>query len=134
MSNYHFVAAVTFKKWMQKNIKYNNRWKTEVIKKRILLHLFTICYIINVSNKLRKTLSVISLELTGVLIVLHCISLDMYKPIPNIKSKQMASYLILSLLYEKLDSGAYSPCFYTLLRLRYLPVSLMPIKGLKEYK
>ena len=41
-----------------KNIRYNNnRWKTEAIKNRILLHLFTICYITDVSNKLNKNLS-----------------------------------------------------------------------------
>ena len=46
----------------------------------------------------------------------------------------MASYLIVSPLREKFARGAYSLCFYTLLWLRYLPVSLMSIKGLKEYK
>ena len=39
-----------------KNIRYNNRWKTEAIKSRILLHLSTIYYIIDVSNKLNKNL------------------------------------------------------------------------------
>ena len=127
-----------------KNIRYNNRWKTEAIKNRILLHLSTICYIIDVSNKLNKNLSVISLELIGILTFLLCISSDMetnsftwlkmYTPISNPKLKWMASYLILSPLCEKFARGVYSQCFYILLRLRYLPVSLMPIKGLKEYK
>ena len=126
-----------------KNIRYNNRWKTEAIKNRILLHLSTICYITDVSNKLNKNLSVISLELTGILTFLLCISADMeiksfiwlkmYIPISNLKLKQMASYLILSPLREKFSRGDYSLCFYRLLRLRYLPVSLMPIKGSKEY-
>ena len=42
-----------------KNIRYNIRWKTEAIKNRILLHLSTICYTIDVSNKLNKNLSVV---------------------------------------------------------------------------
>ena len=46
-----------------KNIRYNNRWKKEAIKNRILLQFSTICYIIDVSNKMNKNLSVISLEL-----------------------------------------------------------------------
>ena len=40
-----------------KSIRYNNRWKAEAIKNRILLNLSTICYIIDVSNKLNKNLS-----------------------------------------------------------------------------
>ena len=39
----------------------------------------------------------------------------------------MGPYLILSILLEKFARGAYSLCFYTLLQLRYLSVSLMPI-------
>ena len=127
-----------------KNIRYNNRWKTEAIKNRILLHLSTICYIIGVSNKLNKNLSVISLELIGILTFLLWISSDietnlftwlkMYTPISNLKLKKMAYHLILSPLRKKFARGAYSICFYTLLQLRYLPVLLMPIKGLKEYK
>ena len=49
----------------------------QAIKNRILLHLSTICYINEVSNKLNKSLSVISLELIGILIFLICISSDM---------------------------------------------------------
>ena len=54
----------------------------------------------------------------------------MYTPISNRKLKQMVSYLILSSLHKKFDWASYSLCFYTLLWLRYLLVSLMPIKGL----
>ena len=81
-----------------KNIRYNNRWKTDAIKNRILLHLSTICYIIDVSNKLNENLSVISLELIGILTFLLCVSSDMetnpfitllkmYTPISNLKLK-----------------------------------------------
>ena len=91
LRNYHFLAEVTFKNWMQKN-----RWKAEAIKNRLLL-LFTV-YIIDVSNKLNKNLSVISLELIGVLTFLLCVSSDMktnpfitwlrmYTPISNLKLK-----------------------------------------------
>ena len=127
-----------------KNIRYNNRWKTEAIKNRIVLHLSTICYTINMSYKLNKNLFVISLELIGILAFLLCISsgmkanlftcIKLYTPISNLKLKQMASYLIFSPFRKKIARGAYSICFYTLLQLRCLPVSLMPIKGLKEYK
>ena len=54
-------------------------------------------YIIDVSNKLNKNLSVITLELIGTLVFLLCISSDMetnsftwlktYKPISNLKLK-----------------------------------------------
>ena len=54
----------------------------------------------------------------------------MYTPITYRKLKQMVSYLILSPLHEMFDRASYSLCFYTLLWLRYLPVLLMPIKGL----
>ena len=56
----------------------------------------------------------------------------MYTPISNRKLKQMVSYLILSSLHKKFDCASYSLCFYTLLWLRYLLVSLMPIKGLNK--
>ena len=49
----------------------------QAIKNRILLHLATICYIIDVSNKLNKILSVISVQLTGILTFPLCMSLDM---------------------------------------------------------
>ena len=65
------------------------------IKNRILLHLSTICYKIDVSNKLNKNLSVISLELIGNLTFVLCISsdmetnsftwLEMHTPISNLK-------------------------------------------------
>ena len=135
LRNYHFLAEVTFKNWMQKN-----RWKTEAIKNRLLLLLLFTVYIIDVSNKLNKNLSVISLELIGILTFLLCLSSDMdtnpsfmtwfklYTPISNLKLKWMAFYLILSPLREKFARDAYFLYFYTLLQLRYLPVSLMPIK------
>ena len=47
----------------------------EAIKNRIILHTLSICDIIDVSNKLNKNLSVMSLEL--ILSFLLCISLDM---------------------------------------------------------
>ena len=100
LRNYHFVpfsrysSFCIFKHTM---IRYNNRWKTEAIKNRILLDLSTICYIVDVSNKLSKYLSVISLELTGILIFLLCVSSDMgtnslswlkaHTPISNLKLK-----------------------------------------------
>ena len=40
--------------------------KTESIKNRILLHLSTNCYIIDVSNKVNKNISVIFVELIGI--------------------------------------------------------------------
>ena len=59
--------------------------------------LLFVVYIIDVSNKLNKNLSVISLELIGILTFLLCISLDMetssitwlkmYTPISNLKLK-----------------------------------------------
>ena len=142
LRNYHFVpfsgysSFCIFKHTM---IRYNNRWKTEAIKNRTLLDLSTICYIVDVSNKLNKNLSVISLELTGILSFLLSIVSDMetnvftwlkmYTQISSLKLKWMASYLILSLLREKFSRGAYSLYIYTLLWLRYLPVSLIPKEG-----
>ena len=112
----------------------------KLLKKYIFSHLSISCYILDVSIKLNKNLFVITLELIGILTILLCISSDMetnsftwskmYKPISNLKLK----YLILSLLREKFARGAYSLCFYTLLWLRYLPVQLITIKALKEYK
>ena len=52
--------------------------QSEAIKNRIILHsVSTICDITDVSNKLNKNLSVISLELIGILTFLLCISSDM---------------------------------------------------------
>ena len=52
-------------------------------------------------------------------------------PISNLKLKQIVSCLILLPLYEEFTRVVHS---HTLLRLRYLPFSLMLIQGLKEYK
>ena len=54
----------------------------------------------------------------------------------NIRSKIKinGSYLALSPLRDEFARGAYSLCCCILLRLKYLSVSLMPIKGLKEYR
>ena len=46
---------------------------------KIVLLFSTICYIIDVLNKLIKNLSVTSLELIGILTFLLCIRLDMEK-------------------------------------------------------
>ena len=141
LRNYHFVAEVTFMNWMQKTLDTIIGEKQKLLKIDYFytLLLFAV-YIIDVSNKLNKNLSVISLELIGILTFLLCVSSDMntnpsfmtwfkmYTPISNLKLKWMASYLILSPLREKFARGAYFLYFYTLLRLRYLPVSLMPIK------
>ena len=37
LRNYRFVAEVIFKNWMQENIRYNNKWKTETIQFCIIL-------------------------------------------------------------------------------------------------
>ena len=99
LRNYHFVAEVTFTNWMQKALD------TIIGKKQKLLKidyfytlLLFVVYIIDVSNKLNKNLSVISLELIGILTFLLCVSSDMktnpfitwlrmYTPISNLKLK-----------------------------------------------
>ena len=98
LRNNCFVAEVTFKNRMQKTLDTIIGEKQKLLKTEyILLHFFTICYIIYVSNKLNKTLSVIYLELIGILTFLLSISSDvetnsftylkMYTPISNLKSK-----------------------------------------------
>ena len=51
---------------MQKTLDTIIGEKTGAIKNRVLLHLSTICYIIDVANELNKNLSIISLELIGI--------------------------------------------------------------------
>ena len=58
----------------------------------------------------------------------------MHTSISNLKLKQVTPYLILSPLCEEFARGVHSQSCDTLLGLIYFPVSLMPIKGLKEYK
>ena len=43
----------------------------------------------------------------------------------------MASYLTSLPLFEEFARAVYSQCFYTLLQLRYLPIPLIRIKGIK---
>ena len=92
--SYRFVAEVTFKNWMQKTLDTIIGKRQKLFKNRILLHLSTISYIFDVSNKLNKNLSVTSLELIGILTILLCITSDMetnsttwLKMISNLKLK-----------------------------------------------
>ena len=72
MRNYHFVEEVTFKNWIQETLDTIVGEKKAAIKNRIILHLSTICYITDVSDKLNESLFVISLELIGILTSLLC--------------------------------------------------------------
>ena len=47
------------------------------------------------------------------------------------KIKIMVSYLIPLLLRKDFARGVYSQCCYTLLQLKYLPISLIRIKGIQ---
>ena len=115
--------------------------QSEAIKNFTVNILSTICVIIDKSNKLNENLSVISLEL--ILSFLVCLSLDIetnsftcfkfHIPISSLKLKQTVSFLTLLPLCV-FAKGIYFPCCYIILWLRYLPISLMLIKGFKEYK
>ena len=60
------------------------------------------------------------------------ILLKLHTPISNGKLKQMVPYLTVY-SYSQCARGVYFSCCFTILRLRYLPSSLLLIKGLKEY-
>ena len=98
LRNYHFVADATFMNWMRKTLDTIIGEKQKLLKRDYFYTLLLfVVYIIDVSNKLNKNLSVISLELIGILTFLLCISSDMetnsftwlkmYTPISNIKLK-----------------------------------------------
>ena len=116
-----FCSSSNLYKLNAKNIRYNNKWKTEAIKNRIHSHCPTTFHIIDVPNKLNKNLYVISFEFIGILTFLLCISSDtetnsltwlkMYTPISNLKLKEMVSYLILSPLSEKFGRVAFLHAF-----------------------
>ena len=98
LRNSHFLAEVTFMNWMQKtDTILGEKQKLLKIDCFYTLLLFVV-HIIDMSNKLNKNLSVISLELIGVVTFLLCVSSDMetnplitwlkmYTPISNLKFK-----------------------------------------------
>ena len=73
--NYHFVAKLTFMNWMQKALDTIIGEKQKLLKIDYFYTLLLfVVYIIDVSNKLNKNLSVISLELIEILTLLLCVS------------------------------------------------------------
>ena len=78
LRNYHFVAAVTFKNWMQKTLDTIIGEKQKLLKTDYFYTLLLfVVHIIGVSNKLNKNIFVISLELIGFLTFLLCVSSNM---------------------------------------------------------
>ena len=99
LRNHHFLAEVTFTNWMQKTLDTIIVVKQKILKiDNFYTVLLFVIYITDVSNKLNKSPSVISLELIGILTFLLCVSSDMetnpfitwlqmYTPISNLKLK-----------------------------------------------
>ena len=126
--------------------------KSATIKDRTILHtLSTIRYIIDASNKLNKNISVISSDFLKFVDRVDCDFIfsalqnfwfgDKFIHIikvtyTNIQSKTKINGLLYDLftLVRGVRQGVQSQCCYTLFRQRYLPISLMLIKELKEYK
>ena len=99
LRNYHFLAEVTFMNWMQKTLDTITGEKQKLLKIDCFYTLLLfVLYIMDVSNKLNKNLSVMPLELIGILTILLWLSSDMetnpfitwlkmYTPISNLKLK-----------------------------------------------
>ena len=129
------------------NIRYNNRWKNGqlLLKNRTISYtLSTICDIIDVSNKLHKNLTVISLDFLNTFDrdywdfvfsalqkfgygdkFVHIIKVSL----TNIQSEIKINSLISDWSFHPCarSSRGVSSC-YTLLQLRCLPISLIRIK------
>ena len=123
--------------------------KSAAVKNKTILHtLSIICDVVDVSNKLNKNLSVISskplVEWIGILPFLFCKKLDMEKnsfvrlklhtPTSNLKFKKMVSYLTLLPLCKGFARDVHSHRCRISGQVKYLPISLMLIRGSKEYK
>ena len=123
--------------------------KSAAIQNKTILHTFSIiCDVVDVSNKLNKNLSEISskplVEWIGILPFLFCKKLDMEKnsfvrlklhtPTSNLKLKEMVSYLTLLSLCKGFTRDVHSHRCCISGQVKYLPVSLMLIRGSKEYK
>ena len=108
--------------------------KAVVRKNRTTLHTrTTIGDIIDMSNKQNINLSVISLDFLSKNLDLETNSftwLKLHSPTSNLKLK-IVSFLTPSPLCEQFARGVHSQHCYTLLRLRYLLISLIRIKGIQ---